>query len=280
MRPFLLAIALSLAIAPAAADDAPPLKVATRTLPPFVVDDGGRLTGFSVELTDAIAAEAKLKLDYVRFDTLPAMIAAVKDGKADLASAAISITSERERDFDFSLPVFSGGVQIMTRAGSAQNGSIFPSFIAFFSSKPFFELIGALLLLFTLPSPLIWWLERRHEQGAVQAQSKVGEFFNSMYWSATTLVGQSAGHPRSLVGRLIALAWMIIGVTFVSYFTATVTSALTVERLESSIGGLRDLVGKPVATVEGSTSAAFLKANGVAATGYPNAQQAIVRLHP
>jgi polar amino acid transport system substrate-binding protein len=51
---------------------------------------------------------------------------------------------------------------------------------------------------------------------------------------------------------------MFISVLFVAYFTATVTTGMTVQRLQGDIKGLEDLRGRVVATTAGSTAAEFL----------------------
>ena len=56
----------------------------------------------------------------------------------------------------------------------------------------------------------------------------------------------------------MAVVWMFISVVFIAYFTATVTTSLTVDRLQSNIKGPQDLAGKRVATIVGSTSANYL----------------------
>ncbi|MDE2016234.1 MAG: transporter substrate-binding domain-containing protein, partial [Hyphomicrobiales bacterium] len=245
---------------------AAPLRIATREVPPFVMKRDGRLTGFSVDLWKAIAREAKLDYSFDVKDTLPDLIGAVGNGGDDAAIAAISVTAERDRAFDFSQPIFNAGVQIMARAHGAD--SLAPGFVAFFTSRGFLQLIAALLALVLVPAPLIFFLERRYETEEVGARTALGGFFRSLFWSASTFVGQTAGHPKSPIGRVIALAWMIIGVTFVSYFTAAVTSALTVQQLQTNVSGLSDLPGKRVATVAGSTSQAFLAAAGITAIPY------------
>jgi len=255
--------------------DAAKLRVATRIVAPFVMREGDHFAGFSIDLWNAIADEAGLQFNYAEFKTLPDMINAVKDGHADLASAAISITAERAQAYDFSQPIFSAGVQIMTRAQSGEGSSIVPGFVAFFTSRPFFQLMGALLILIIVPAPLIWLLERRHDQSAIASSTRTGEFFNSMFWSATTVIGQTAGHPRSVPGRIVALIWIVTGVTFISYFTASVTSALTVARLQSDINGIGDLAGKKIATIAGSSSADFLVKNSLTPTPYPDVGKAI-----
>ena len=84
--------------------------------------------------------------------------------------------------------------------------------------------------------------------------------WEAYWWSVVTVVTVGYGDkaPIGVAGRIIATIWMFTGVLLVSYFTASVSSALTVQQLETSIQGLEDLNGKRVATVEGSTAAEYL----------------------
>jgi polar amino acid transport system substrate-binding protein len=65
--------------------------------------------------------------------------------------------------------------------------------------------------------------------------------------------------PKGPIGRIVATIWMYVSVLFIAYFTATITSNLTVQQLKSSIQSVDDLPGKKVATVYGSTAADYLK---------------------
>jgi polar amino acid transport system substrate-binding protein len=277
---FSLALVLAAAapIRGLAQTEAPKLRVATRVVAPFVMREGDHLTGFSIDLWNALAEEAGFQFSYTEVQTLPELVDSVRTGKADLAISAISITADRAKSFDFSQPIFNAGVQIMTRAKDAGGDSLVPGFLAFFTSRPFFQLMGALVALIVVPAPLIWWLERRFEQGSIAASTRVGEFFKSMFWSATTVIGQTSGHPLSAPGRIIALIWMVTSVTYISYFTAFITSALTVQQLQSGINGVDDLAGKRVGTVAGSSSADFLAKSGVVATPYADVGKAIDEL--
>lgn len=265
----------------AAAQEAPerPLNVATRIVPPFVIKEGDQFSGFSIDLWNAIAEQAGFKFAYSDRGTLAELIGAVADKNADLAIAAISITAARAKNFDFSQPIFASGIQIMVPSAGGALESLFPSFIAFFSSRPFFQLVGALLLLILIPTPIIWMLERKHKHSELRSHSKIGEAFKALFWSATTVVGQTAGHPRSVPGRLMALVLILTGLTFISYFTASVTSALTVQRLQAEVSGIGDLAGKRAGTVEGSTSAEFLTANRIRPTTFPNINEAIAAMN-
>jgi polar amino acid transport system substrate-binding protein len=78
---------------------------------------------------------------------------------------------------------------------------------------------------------------------------------------------------------VMAVVWMFISVVFIAYFTATVTTSLTVEQLQSNIKGPQDLVGKRVATIAGSTSAIYLKQQKIEANEVKQIEEAYTALN-
>ena len=54
---------------------------------------------------------------------------------------------------------------------------------------------------------------------------------------------------------------MFIAIVLISFFTATVTSLLTVRILETSVQGLEDLKKAPIGTLAYTSSEAYLKKN-------------------
>lgn len=275
-RAALLLIALAgLAPLPAAAGAAAPagqLRVATREVPPFVFQANGKLAGFSVDLWQAIAAEMKTGSGFAEHATVPELLAAVKSGRADLGIAAISITAERSTDFDFSQPMFDSGLQILVR-DQPGGGSAAETWRLLFSSAvlPF---VGITLLFILVPAHVVWWSERRHPRGMLENRAYFPGIFEACWWGASTLATQADQMPRSSFGRVIAVLWMFTSVVFVAYFTATVTSSLTVQQLQGDIKGPEDLPGKQVATTTGSTSALYLKQQNVQVTEFPKIEQA------
>lgn len=83
-------------------------------LKPFNYFEGKKLTGFEVELTDAIAAKMGLKVDWkvLSFDSL---LAGLQRDRWDLAISSHGITEERAKVVDFSDPHYCGGATIVSR---------------------------------------------------------------------------------------------------------------------------------------------------------------------
>ncbi|HZP75267.1 MAG TPA: transporter substrate-binding domain-containing protein [Pseudolabrys sp.] len=259
--------------APAAPADAP-LRVATRVVPPFVLRENGRLSGFSTELLALIAADLGRKTDVNVVGSLPQLLAEVRDGKADLAIAAISITAEREQQFDFSQPIIEAGLQVMVSTETADALTPAAALLSFIGSRAFAEMMGILLLLVLIPAHIVWLVERRHEGGLVADRRYFPGILKAAWWAGGTLGGQADEMPRSPLGRVIALVWMFVGVLFITYFIASITTSMTVRQLQGEISGPSDLPGKRIVTISGSTAARYLSDRHIDATAVSNVDEA------
>ena len=94
----------------------PKLRVATRIIKPFVFEENLALTGFSIELWQEISRQLNAQSEFIIKPSVKELLEATRSNEADLAIAAISITAEREIDWDFSQPMFDAGLQILTPA--------------------------------------------------------------------------------------------------------------------------------------------------------------------
>jgi polar amino acid transport system substrate-binding protein len=244
------------------------LRVATRLVPPFAMQDGGRLQGFSIDLWDAIGDQLGIKSQYTPYPTVKGLLSAVQAGKADLGIAAISITSERERVLDFSQPMYDSGLQIMVRAQSG--GGAGASFWDVLFSPSMLQLVGTILLMIIVPAHIVWFVERHHPEGIIENKKYIPGIFKAIWWAAGTLGAQADEMPRSNFGRFIAVMWMFVGIAFVAYFTATITTSMTVQQLQGDINGPDDL--------SGSTSASYLRERRISPVEYSQIDGALKAL--
>ena len=97
------------------------LRAVTRMVTPLVITQDGELTGFSIELWNKLAERMQVRTRYHVVPDVGALLEEVRSGKADLGIAAIAITPEREKQFDFSEPILNAGLQIMVRNQDHQN---------------------------------------------------------------------------------------------------------------------------------------------------------------
>ncbi|QDU87050.1 Cyclic nucleotide-gated potassium channel [Pirellulimonas nuda] len=273
-RTELRALALLLAIGPAVAvaDDPLPtgvLRVATKQAPPFAMrEPPGPWRGISIDLVEAVRKELETVRDEpVTLDlqamTLEEMLAAVEAGEVDLAAAALTVSFEREQRVDFSHPYYNSGLGIAI--GPSQRSPGLWSFAGSVMSPTFLKIVGGLLATMLATAVAVYFFERR-----VNREQFGGGVFrgvaSGLWWSAVTLttVGYGDKVPKSTAGRMVGMMWMFSGLFIIASFTAAVTSALTVNQLRSRINGPADLSRVRVTTVEGSTSAAYLRLRRVA----------------
>ena len=253
------------------------LIVATRIVSPFVTEENGELGGFSIELWKNITQELDIKSDFKKTQSVADLLNTVKSKQADVGVAAISVTAQREQDFDFSQPIFESGLQILVRSQGSQSsigrlvGSIF--------TPTLFQLLGIMVLIVLIPAHIIWLVERNHKGGFLENNAYFPGIFKACWWAAATLATQAEEMPKSAFGRVMAVIWMFISVVFIAYFTATVTTSLTVEQLQSNIKGPQDLVGKHVGTIVGSTSANYLKQQKIEAKEFKQIDEAYTALN-
>ena len=275
---FILCLLLAAVAHPAFAQNRP-VTVAVRVLPPFVVQQNGRLSGFSVDLWNAIAAKRHWT---THFDVVPdvdAQLAAVSAKKDDVAVGAVSITADRDLRYDFSQPILSGGLQILTRTQKAgPEATAFDSLMHLLFSPSVLVWLGIAVGLTIVPAHIVWFLERRHPEGMLGSKAYFPGIFQAFFWGMGTLATQADSMPRHWGSRIVAVLWMFTSVVFVAFYTATLTASLTVQQFRSAINGPDDLPGKAVATVTGTTSADYLRDGGVKATGYADIDTAVKAL--
>jgi ABC-type amino acid transport substrate-binding protein len=92
------------------------LRVVTRIAPPIVRMEQGELNGFAIDVWNGVAQRLPARTRYQVAPNVGALLERVRADDADLGVGAISITSAREREFDFSQPILNAGLQIMVRS--------------------------------------------------------------------------------------------------------------------------------------------------------------------
>jgi polar amino acid transport system substrate-binding protein len=260
MRHCLFSILLVLLAFSAEAQNAAPrqkLIVATKPIEPFVVfDKAGTPSGYSIDLWKAVAQEAGLDFEFRKMDTVPQVMDALVAKEVDVGVAAFSITAKREAIVDFTHPYYKSGLQILVHEQS--DNSPWAAFSGLMKVDTF-KVIGVLMLALLANSHLLWWLERRRNPESFP-EGYVSGVWEATWWSACTLISGGCENkaPLGVFGRVFAVVWMLAGIALVSYVTATLSSTMTVNNLTSDIKGLSDLKSRRVATVDGSTAAAFL----------------------
>lgn len=274
---FLVGIAGAQTVALEAPSSSDELRVITRQISPFVFKDGDDYKGFSVELWAAIAREIGRPFHFIEKHNIKEILSSMTAGGGDAAIAAISITADREDKFDFSHPMFESGLQILARNEAGSAPSFFQQFWPLLTSNSALFGLGLLGALIVIPAHIGWWVERKKDNHLFPRKYFPG-IFHAMHWAAGAATGQQPDPMYSGLGRVLSTLLILISLFFTSYFTATITTSLTVQQLKSDINGPEDLAKRKVGTTNGSTAEAFLKGIGANAVTYDKIDDALSSL--
>lgn len=251
------------------------LRIATKVVPPFVMQEDQGWSGLSIELWNRVAAEMGVEATFVKMELGP-MLEAVSNGEVDAALAAITANAERESTMDFSHPYFRGGIGIAYKPG--EKGSLV-AFIRRLFTREFVFAIGFLACVIAIAGCLMWWFERRSNPGQFGGGLWKG-LGNGFWWSAVTMttVGYGDKAPVTPGGRLIGLIWMFASILIISSLTAGIATALTVERLGADLLRSRHVSSLNLGSLAGSTGERLALREGWNLRSYTSLDKAVASL--
>jgi polar amino acid transport system substrate-binding protein len=245
------------------------LKVGVKPLEPFVSRDGDHYRGFSIDLWNEIARRNGWRTQFVWHDDLPGMLHDVQTSAQDAGIAGITITRDREEVLDFSYPMFSAGLEVMvtSRGGSPGWAAQLTDLLTAGIGRYLLFLIAALVI----AGHVIWLATRRNTRLGYLSGVGMG-----IYQAAGLgLVGDyGVARPRRPLARAAAVVWTIVGISFVSLFTAALSSQLTLSSIQNKISGVHDLFGSRVVTVAGTSSATYLREHDISFVAVPGVDDA------
>jgi polar amino acid transport system substrate-binding protein len=275
----LFLISLSVA-AVTAAGEAPTkarkLIVGTKVAPPFAMKSSdGTWNGISIELWRAIAAELNYAYEFQELE-LKNLLEKIQDGSIDAAVAALTITTDREKLYDFTHSFYNTGLAIAIVPGA---GGDWVRVARRFVSWEFLQLIALLTFVLLILGFLVWLFEHKRNPDQFGGSRATG-IFSGFWWAAVTMttVGYGDKAPVTLGGRIVGILWMFTGIIAISSFIAAVTSAVTVNQLESSIRGPDDLIRARVGAVSDSTATTYLSGRRLKYSEYKTARDALQAL--
>ena len=248
------------------------LRVGAAERPPFATQSGdGGWQGIAVDLWRMVAEDLDLTYQIVRVPRhqLPEALAA---GRLDVA-LAINATPAIESIVDVTTPMY-----ISTLAVASRREVILWHVISNVLSVEFLQVMVSLSVLLLAVGAIVWFLERKQNSREFHHRPLLG-LGDGFWWAGVTLttIGYGDKAPKTLLGRAVAMVWMLIGLAVSAALTAAVVSATNVE----GNTGLRipqDLVDRRVGAVTNSSAARYLYAESIAVQEYPSLTQAMVAL--
>lgn len=227
------------------------VTVAVSEIRPCAIFDGDKLHGFSVELWEMCAQELQIETHFERVDFRD-KLAMVRDGKADVAIAGVSITAAREQELDFSLPTLNSGLRILVRRDRG-----WLPVVSLKTRRILFGLLGFLGVF----GHVLWVFERGNQ--TINASYFPGIF--DAFWcvvATMSTVGYGDVVPKKWAGRFLAVIIMLVGIGLFGLIVAAFTADIMDQRRVSGINSYHDLSCCRVATKAGTTSCDFLNDQG------------------
>jgi len=251
------------------------LTIGIKQSPPFIYNnENGELTGLCIDIWKKVSDSLNQPYRFKEME-LPELLKAIEDKSIDLSIVPLTVTTERVRQFYFSQPFFITTLAIATNKTEDDKIS---TFISNFFSVDFFKIIGLLFLIIMFFGFLVWFFERRYNQQ--QFRKGIRGVFDGIWWASVTMttVGYGDKSPVSFWGRLFSVIWMFTAVIIISSFTATISSALTVNKMKGSIEGLSDLYRVKVGSLQGSSSGNYLDDNRIGFESFSTIEAGLLAL--
>ena len=259
-------------VAGAAATPTRELIVATKHSPPFAIKNAdGSWTGISVELWKHLCGELNLAYE-LREMPLESILDGLANNQIDAGVAAISVTAERHERIEFCHPHYTTGLGIAVPVGDRIN--VLASLRRVLTPR-LLTLVASMIVLVLVCGLLFWLFERKRNETMFGGNRRRG-LGMGVWWSTILLLGHKGIVPVSTWGRILAGLAMLTSIGILSLITGVIASVLTIGHIDLGIGHPSDLRRVRVATIEGSTSADYLRQRRISYRGYQSPEMALV----
>ncbi|KAK3594051.1 hypothetical protein CHS0354_040812 [Potamilus streckersoni] len=216
--------------------------------------------GFTIDLLNMLAKRLQFKYEIMispenaygvnMNGVWTGIVGQIIAGNATLGMGAISITSQREQDIDFSLGIISTGVNILI-SEPKEKFNMF-QFLQPFSLDLWMAIIGASIAV----SVIFYILDFR-------TASRQFTIKSTLWFSMGTLLMKgSEFSPRPISQRILTTGFLFFVLITVSTYTANMAAFLTMKNLEAPIESFEDLAEKDdyrILTVTNSATMKFLE---------------------
>ncbi|MEW6357928.1 MAG: transporter substrate-binding domain-containing protein [Planctomycetota bacterium] len=244
-----VAVAVLLLAGSRPVDAAEKLRVGITPLPPLVIVDSAEPKGFFIDVWRAVARELDMPFEFVVCNTVDEKLRRIEQKELDAGVGAIMMTSDRERQADFTCAFFHTGFDILVRREGSLH-ILWNGLTGLFTGTRL-ALFAVFLIIIFIAGNLMWLIERDKEMFHKKYFRGV---FEGIYWAIVTVstVGYGDKTPIGCAGRLLAMLVILCVLPIFLLITAELTSAFTVERMRTHIHGPEDLAGRDVAVLADS----------------------------
>ncbi|KAL6911999.1 hypothetical protein ACP4OV_000804 [Aristida adscensionis] len=215
---------------------------------------GGRtkITGFCIDVFDAAIKGLPYHVNYryvpiANADSYDQLIQQVPQQKADAVVGDVEITASRMAKVEFTMPFTETGWSMVTVAEPQCSTSMF------FFLKPLTPALWSVsFAAFVFTAFVIWVIEHRiNPEFRGSRQEQFGTIF---FYGFSTLFYAQRENVQSNLSKFLMVIWLFAVLILTSSYTASLTSMLTVQKLNPVVTEMNDLItsGDYVGYQEGS----------------------------
>ncbi|CAM0943576.1 unnamed protein product [Alopecurus aequalis] len=233
------------------------------------------ITGYCIDVFDKVMKNLAYPVPYryVPFhdspDSYDMIVDLVRDGKADIVVGDLTITADRLDEVDFTMPFTESGWSMVVAARPDTTASMW-----IFLKPLTASLWITSLAFFIFTGFVVWVIEHRvnpefrgtplQQFGLCRNHYRIGTNFLIFYFAFSTLVFAHKEKLESNLSRLVVIIWVFVVLILTSSYTASLTSMLTVQKLQPTVADVTELQrrGHYIGYKEGSFIEPFLKKMG------------------
>ena len=226
---------------------------------PFVIKEGNSWKGISAEVWERAADAEDIDFKVKPYNSVANALQALSKGDIDAVIGPVSITSARAEMVEFTQPYYQASLSILSRV---DDPTILDRIAPFFTISLLYALFVFLFILATVGT-LLWLSERKASPEQFPHDAPRG-IANGMWCAIVTMSTTGYGDiaPVTLMGRIIAGAWMIISFIFATSMIAGIASTLTLSGLGTvQVSSAEQFINKKIAVLKDSPSAEFVTEN-------------------
>ena len=205
-----------------------------QSVAPFVMFTDKGPEGAAIDAWQVIAQKLGLESAFVECKNIADKLQESAAGAIDVAIGGISITEEREKQFDFTNAQFHTGLDILVRKGRDRP---FLNLLSSLFSQEKIPLLLGMLILIVLAGHVVWLAERSTDrQETTFSRTYIPGVFEGMYWALVTAstIGYGDKVPHRWTGRLVAALVILISLPLFGFFIAQMSSDLTMQQLRTA----------------------------------------------
>uniref|UniRef100_A0ACD5YVA9 Uncharacterized protein n=1 Tax=Avena sativa TaxID=4498 RepID=A0ACD5YVA9_AVESA len=222
-----------------------------------------KITGYCIDVFDQVMKNLPYPVPYryVPFhdssESYDKLVDQVRDGKADMVVGDVTITASRLEEVDFTMPFTESGWSMVVAARPDKSASMW-----IFLKPLTTSLWLASLAFFCFTGFVVWVIEHRVNPEFRGTPSQ--QFGLIFYFAFSTLVFSHKEKLESNLSRLVVIIWVFVVLILTSSYTASLTSMLTVQKLQPTVADVTELQrhGHYIGYQEGTFIEPFLKKMG------------------